>query len=263
MPNARALLVGINYCDKDAYGGDWDGRLEFCESDAECVAEITQGCGFQNTLLLSAEGTKERVMQEIREASGALNAGDAFMFFYSGHGHHQKDKDSDEGNGRDETMCLHDGQLIDDELYALWQQFDPGVRISVVTDCCHSGSMMRDGESDDVPKGMDDEVGELLTFIDPDMFARMRADLPPKSDLQASIIHIAGCHEDQKSYENRTKKHGRLTAALMETWVEGPIGSYAELYKRMFERMPDKQKPVLAILGADSARVDTEPPFSI
>ena len=43
----------------------------------------------------------------------------------------------------DETLCLFDGQVVDDELYALWAAFPADSRVLVVFDCCHSGS---DGE---------------------------------------------------------------------------------------------------------------------
>jgi hypothetical protein len=41
---------------------------------------------------------------------------------------------------------LYDRQLIDNELYALWARFRPGVRICVISDSCHSGTVTRDLE---------------------------------------------------------------------------------------------------------------------
>ena len=43
----------------------------------------------------------------------------------------------------DETLCLFDGQLVDDELYALWAGFPADSRVLVVTDCCHSGTNIK------------------------------------------------------------------------------------------------------------------------
>ena len=44
----------------------------------------------------------------------------------------------------DETWLLNDRDLIDDELYALWAVFAPKVRIIVLSDSCHSGTITRD-----------------------------------------------------------------------------------------------------------------------
>ena len=50
----------------------------------------------------------------------------------------------EEADWEDETWVLWDRQLLDDELYALWAAFKPGVRILVLSDSCHSGSVVRD-----------------------------------------------------------------------------------------------------------------------
>jgi len=44
----------------------------------------------------------------------------------------------------DETWVLYDRQLVDDELYKIWSKFKPGVRILVLSDSCHSGTVPRD-----------------------------------------------------------------------------------------------------------------------
>ena len=45
---------------------------------------------------------------------------------------------------QDETWCIYsDRQLVDDELYSLWAQFAAGVRIFVLSDSCHSGTVLK------------------------------------------------------------------------------------------------------------------------
>lgn len=51
---------------------------------------------------------------------------------------------NDEPDGLDETWVLFDRQLVDDELYAAWLLFRPGVRIFVLSDSCHSGTMTKE-----------------------------------------------------------------------------------------------------------------------
>ncbi len=262
MKKGLACLVGMNLCDKNSYGGEWDGKLRFAERDALAVADVTAAHGLTNTILLSKDGTKDRVVSEIRSAAKTLTSGDLFVLYYSGHGNRTRDKDGDEENGKDETMCLHDGQLIDDELYALWQTFQPGVRVLFITDCCHSGSMLR-GSDDDVAKAMDDDTSEIIRYLDPEMYSRIRKELPPREPVGAFITHFAGCHEDQLSYENSTRQHGRLTSALLDALDDTSAGGYPGLFERMYALMPDKQKPVLARLGAHSEEYDAEAPFTV
>ncbi len=48
----------------------------------------------------------------------------------------------------DETWVAFDRQIVDDELYALWGKFAPGVRILVLSDSCHSGTANRSIDDD-------------------------------------------------------------------------------------------------------------------
>ena len=49
----------------------------------------------------------------------------------------------EEEDKKDETWCLYDGELIDDEVFIELAQFAEGVRIIVLSDSCHSGSVVR------------------------------------------------------------------------------------------------------------------------
>jgi hypothetical protein len=142
MTNARSIHVGLNYVDPDAYNG-WDGALSGCINDARDMQAIADSMGYQSMLLTDSEAMSSRVISEIGQASIDLSAGDILFLSYSGHGGQVEDVNGDEKDMLDETWCLWDRQLIDDELYALWGRFAPGVRIVMLSDSCHSGTVAR------------------------------------------------------------------------------------------------------------------------
>ena len=80
----------------------------------------------------------------MRSAAKTLQGGDLFFLTYSGHGGQVPDVNGDEADKKDETWCLYDGQLIDDELYFELSKFAAGVRILVLSDSCHSGTVTRE-----------------------------------------------------------------------------------------------------------------------
>ncbi|WP_337173040.1 caspase family protein [Paludisphaera sp.] len=148
MPKAIALTVGLNELHPDAYPGV--SPLAGCEQDAMRVAELAARAGFEaRGPLLSSKATRSDFIDEVLRVAGELRGdGDIFLLHYAGHGSHWPDdpagdRTHDEDDGRDETICLYDGQMVDDELLRLWAHFRPGVRILVLADCCHSGSLIR------------------------------------------------------------------------------------------------------------------------
>jgi peptidoglycan hydrolase-like protein with peptidoglycan-binding domain len=142
MPRAISLHIGLNNVDPNAYGG-WDGQLNGCVNDANGMKSIADSLGFQSTIFTNNQATSARVIEEIASAAQSLQAGDVLLLTYSGHGGQVDDVNSDEPDARDETWVLYDREVIDDELYALWSQFAPGVRILVFSDSCHSGTVLK------------------------------------------------------------------------------------------------------------------------
>jgi metacaspase-1 len=74
-------------------------------------------------------------------------AGDNLFMHYSGHGGSMKDDDGDEEDGMDETLVPVDyntkGQIRDDDLFDLLVNRVPAeCNLTVVMDCCHSGSIL-------------------------------------------------------------------------------------------------------------------------
>jgi metacaspase-1 len=152
MARGKSLHIGLNKVDPTQYAG-WDGALTACEFDANDMKAIADSRGFDSNILLTSEATSDAVIAEIERAAEELEPGDMFVVTYSGHGGQVPDKDDgDEPDRSDETWVAFDREIVDDELYALWAKFKPGVRILVLSDSCHSGSVTRRmDDSDRVP----------------------------------------------------------------------------------------------------------------
>ncbi|WP_337173038.1 caspase family protein [Paludisphaera sp.] len=144
MARGIALSVGLNQVSASAYPGVSD--LGGCENDARDISQMARAAGFEvRPPLFSSSGRRRDVIGAVEGIAAQLDAGDIFLFHYSGHGSQLRDAaDGDrEPDGKDETLCLFDAQMIDDELVRLWMRFKPGVRILFLSDSCHSGSVSR------------------------------------------------------------------------------------------------------------------------
>jgi hypothetical protein len=141
---ALGLVIGLNEVDQNAYGGGVP-ILSGCLKDVETMSAILRGQNFSITALRNNEATRDRVISEIRKAARQLQTGDILVITYSGHGSEVPDLNGDEPKEHpyDQTICLYDGMMIDDELADLWTEFRPGVRIAVFADSCHSGTVTK------------------------------------------------------------------------------------------------------------------------
>jgi len=137
-----SINIGLNRVDPNHYDG-WSGQLAACEFDAQDLYAIAQQQGFTSTLLLTADATSQAVLDALSDAANELNSGDILLLTYSGHGSQVPDTNGDEADDLDETWVLYDRQLVDDELYAMFSRFKAGVRIFVLSDSCHSGTVAR------------------------------------------------------------------------------------------------------------------------
>jgi len=86
-----------------------------------------------------------RNIQKLATASWKENL-DAVFIHYSGHGSYVSDTNGDEADGYDECLCPSDmqtsGVILDDYLHELIDAFNPKTRITIVLDCCHSGTCL-------------------------------------------------------------------------------------------------------------------------
>ena len=248
-----SLHIGVNRCDPGHYNG-WEGRLACCERDARAMAELTRSLGFSVRELHTLDATRASVIDSIGRAAKTMAAEDLFVVSYSGHGGQLPDTSGDERDKIDETWCLYDAQLLDDELYVLWSQFQPGVRIVVLSDSCHSGTVVRndppDTEAEAGTRFMPREIAVGVYAKNKSFYDQLQSRGTRPSEPVAGVLLLSGCRDDQYSYESWG--HGRFTNALLETWSEGAFdGSYEELHAGITRTMPTnpEQNPQLTFLG--------------
>jgi len=126
---------------------DGEGKDGWADDDASALRDLADAQGYATTTLLSREATREAVIEELRRAARDLNAGDQFLFTNASHGSQLADFNGDEkeiaNRNPDSTICLYDDQMIDDELWHLFGDFKSGVRIVMISDSCHSGTIAR------------------------------------------------------------------------------------------------------------------------
>jgi metacaspase-1 len=265
MAKGVSLHIGLNSVDPDHYQG-WDGALNACENDARDMQKIADGLGYSSKLQLTPEGTAENVSRAIEEAAGNLEPGDVFWLTYSGHGGQIPDRNGDEATQSrdelgefadeyDETWVLFDRQLIDDELYALWNGFARGVRIIILSDSCHSGTVARPiifTQDPDTPVGrrMPLSIEDRTYQANQEMYDEIQRRVPSRgtAGLQATVALISGCMDNQTSADGRV--NGRFTGRLLEVWSDGAFrGDVSKLRDAIAVGMPSDQTPNYYVVG--------------
>ncbi|HEX2202606.1 MAG TPA: hypothetical protein VHG91_04895, partial [Longimicrobium sp.] len=131
MPRAVSIHIGVN-----APRGRMTGHpLRYSEGLAWRMAGLAERAGYESLRVLrGAAATRGAVHEALTAAAGSMTAGDVLLVTFAGHGCLEADHDGDDGHGWDETWCLHDGEIVDDQLAGYWRLFEPGVRIVVVAD---------------------------------------------------------------------------------------------------------------------------------
>jgi len=280
MPKGISLHIGLNSVDASHYA-DWAGPLNACETDANDMGDLASSRGFETTMKLTArQATRDAVKRAIRNAAHELESGDMFLLTYSGHGGQVPDRTGDEDDRWDETWCLFDAQLLDDELYELWGEFAAGVRILVISDSCHSGSAVRAPslvDPDCLNKGstaenlgvagaryrfMPRSTAEDVYRLNREFYESLQAGKTPPTDPAASVRLISACQDNQLALDGR--RNGFFTSTLLTVWDDGRFkGDYRQFHARIQARMPSTQSPNHMVVGGHSPAYDAQVPFTI
>ncbi|GAB1544635.1 hypothetical protein NUACC21_73110 [Scytonema sp. NUACC21] len=248
-----ALLIGIN---KYKYSNI--NQLQGCVNDVELMSKILQenfGFSANNiTRKRDEEATRDGILVAMDELVNSVGSDDIVVIHYSGHGSQMTDREGDEKDGLDETIVPHDSgrspypnrDITDDEIYIrLLRLSEKTPHVTLIFDCCHSGTISRD------PFGADER------WVEPDL--RPVEELPPspvaaelareaKRDvgpsgwlpLSQSYVLIAACRDEERAYEYTANEgdsqltHGTLTYFLAQSLHNAQSGT---TYRDIFEQV--------------------------
>jgi|SRR5215217_2304567 len=286
MVQGSALTIGVNSVDPKHYEG-WSGELNACEADANDMEEIAKSKGFKVTKLLTKEATRDNVIRALEENIQLLQNGDIFMLSNSGHGGQVRDTNGDEtdvGNSvpdmEDETWCLYDGQLVDDEINSYLAKFKEGVRIIVLSDSCHSGTVTKVANFRNtlnlINSNVDNQNNKYKFMPGSIALRTYRANREfydkilnkidkneAKGDnVKASVILISGCQDNQLSLDGTF--NGAFTGQLLTVWGNGLFnGNYKKFHRNIVLSMPPSQTPNYFPIGQVNSKFESQTPFTI
>mgnify|MGYP001375863884 CR=1 FL=1 len=232
----KAFLVGLNRYP------DPRNNLKGCVNDILLISKtLREQYGFTGPsdikLLTDERATTANIRKGLDWLVGAAAPGDSLVFHYSGHGSQVRDVHGDElSDNLDEIICPYDldwnNPFTDDDLAEICKVVPKGALFTVILDCCHSGTGLRNYLRADLPvrhkflsapvevrhrseirienRGID----RSMTMIGPEK------NLPVRrfgvSVSKTNAVLIAGCRSDQTSADAWIDGdyHGALTYYL-------------------------------------------------
>lgn len=240
----KAICVGINN-----YPGT-SSDLQGCVNDANDWCALLIGYGFETTLLLDAQATRQNIGRALDDLIVSAGREDVIVFTYSGHGTQVLDAGGDEGDSYDEALYVYDGRILDDELRVIINKIDPQATLVVISDSCFSGSVTRLVPEKARPR-----------FLPTDGVAVERAVrqrfLLPESGMPELLI--SGCSDSEYSYdaEINGRYNGAMTAMAIRVIREDPGMTYREFHTRLRTYLPSTDFPQTPQLEGSDAHKDT------
>ncbi len=222
----RALIIGIdNYAPtpqtpaafvRGNVEADRLQNLKGCVNDALSMRNLVMArYGFQAQnidTLFNKQATHESILNSLNIliSECQAQAGDVVLIYYAGHGSQVKNSKSNDGTGLDQTIVPSDlWDIRDKELTVLFNQLlDKGVTLTLIFDCCHSGSLAR-GSSLPVQYVSRQYPSVDLDFVDPSN--------PDKPESRGTLVFSAA-QSDQTAKESKDENgisHGAFTLALL------------------------------------------------
>ena len=261
FPPRTALLVGI-----DRYADATFPPLHGCANDVRRMqATLVERFDFDPDdvfVLLDEEATHENIVTAFdRALIRRARPGTEAVFYLAGHGSRVPDRAPDataEPDGYDSTYVAHDSRaagrdgerdLTDDELRSLIQALvERTSRVTVVTDTCHSGGVLRGVEAGAVraaPPGTQPLDRSWVEAFWPAGIP-LTEDGPRRRLAPDRYVHVAACRREQSA---------------QETWVAGAdgrpraFGALTHLFCQVLDRAPRDAtwRSVLGEVGAQLA----------
>lgn len=264
--NQNALVIGIDTYKpigpiKPLANGRTDFKnLDGCKNDALAVKSLIQSFyAFkpQNVdTLFNRKATRAGILAKFTALLNKSNAGDVAFIYYAGHGSQQRNSLTKEKDSLDESIVPADtyspgvGDIRDKELAKIFNAFiDKGVKLTVILDCCHSGSMSR---------GLYDKPKSR--YIATNYFDAKDDSNPqaPEDRKEGTFLIISAAQDDEPAEEavdENKKPHGAFTISLLEAIKQQSVNASAlNLFKSIGVILKSKGKSQEPVIGGDLDR---------
>lgn len=258
----RALLVGINYVGSAH-------ELHGCINDLNNMNVFLLSRGFTDIKMIQeADATTIGIVKGLEWLTTGVSPGDVIVFHYSGHG--SQIPSQTEVDGFEEIICpvdlnWMDKVITDVTLSDIFNKVPNGVNVTVILDCCHSGTMLNQLESLDTSKEILQSISEYPSrYLEPplDIVAQIKTmslvDWKTSKDVNATALLIAGCHANQTSADALIcgSPQGAATAALLQIASTNTAISYKTLVNSMCNFMTQNKYTQVPELDGDKALYD-------
>ena len=243
-----ALTIGINN-----YPGT-ENDLSGCVNDAKDWASELTKRNFKVTELLDRDATKKRMVEEMKAVIGRAARGDLVVITYSGHGTWQPDDDGDEADFRDEALCPHDlsnGPLLDDDLFEIFSAGAYGVRLLLLSDSCHSGTVAKLAPATSSRKIRFMPLAAFEKDQEKLKSARRVENKPARGKSRNSALLLSGCKDTEYSYdaEFNGRPNGAFTRIALEALKSLPSdATYQQWHRAIREPLPSMDYPQTPLL---------------
>jgi hypothetical protein len=224
------------------------------------MEELLKFCEVQDvTCMYDKQCTKQNVLKVIAEVGARCEPDDYFVFYYAGHGTNVEDLDGDEEDGQDEAFCFVDRNgrisqkslLTDDEFAeAIIAAVDEDVRVLILTDCCHSGTIA-DLDKDDwgnihaisITGCLDEEtsgdIGRGGIFTHSMLLAIDKLENAGEEDYSVGFLYNATVEQDDKVFRSAQNITIQSTNAVHPDEMAWPLiplgGSYEAPFTKAME----------------------------
>ena len=223
----KALLIGINYRGTKS-------ELSGCINDVHNMQELLiSKYGYSgNDIKIITDDTiikpsRSNIMMNLLEL--LLSGAKQLVFYYSGHGSYVFDKSGDEADKQDECLVPLDystnGGIVDDEIRGILDCLPDDAKLTIIFDCCHSGTCV------DLSYNLDTKTSAYKLVCDTGV-----------RKTRGKVIMISGCLDNQSSADAylQNKNQGALTYSLISALNKTGKKTFKSIIKSIYETL-DKE----------------------
>lgn len=251
----KALLIGINRY--KIPGADLRGCVNDVKNMQAILAQQYGFAGKDIATLTDLAATTKAMQAAVSKLIRDARKGEVLLLHYSGHGSNVPDANGDEADRRDEILCPTDldwkKPFLDDWLRKTIDGLRAGVSLTVIMDCCHSGSNTRVFLPPDAPRisrylpsPWDLVAAESGRKLRGSVQGSLRTSTAVKRkkkdivDVAIAELLITGCRDTQTSADAHLGGtfNGALTYSLVEVLKKaGGTISYRQLHAQTLKQL--------------------------